>query len=405
MATFTYVARDAGGASLRGQVVAASPTEAAQRLRREGKFIVRLDEAGAVRDVRQVIEAGGSRRVRKADLIFLCAQLSLMLDSGVPVAEALEGIIRQSPPGALKRVLTDVRRRVESGEPLSDSLSRHPRVFTPFFVNLIRAAEMSGRLGETFERIGAYLANQRDIATRVRGALTYPVVLLVLAIGVVIFLMTYMLPKFTTMYAGKEDMLPAATKFVVGVSNWLTNYWPWWTGGIVASVIGATVYFRTAPGRRVGHWILLNLPILGRMMRKAALTRSLHTLGTLIGSGVSMLDAVAITRRVVGNHYYEQMWDDVSREIQRGQQLSTALLESPIFPRPLAQTIEAGERSGEIGSVMQRISDWVERDLKEGITSATRLIEPLMIIVVGSIVGTIAAAMLLPIFSIARTLR
>jgi type IV pilus assembly protein PilC len=412
MGTFTYVARDSTGQRTKGQLSAASRTEAARQLRAEGKFVVEIEERSASAPAGTsaagrgtgAARSTGSGRVRAEDLIMVTTQLALMVDSGVPVAEALDGILRNLPPGGLRRVLGEVLHRVESGEPLSTALSVHPRVFGAFFVNLIRAAEMSGQLPRTLYRIAAHLATQRRIAMKVRQALMYPAFLALMALGAVIFMMTFLLPKFTPIYAGREELLPLPTKIVVGVSNALVHWWPIWVASAAVVVTAIILHLRTPAGRRHWDWLKLNLPIVGGMGHKAMITRSLHTLGLLIDSGVPMLDSVAITRRVVGNWYFERFWDNVGSELERGRQLSEPLFASPLFPRPLTQTIEAGERSGKLGSVLQKVSEWLETDLLERIGTATRLIEPLMILIIGSIVGGIAAAMLLPIFSFARTM-
>jgi type IV pilus assembly protein PilC len=404
MATFTYVARDTTGVSTAGEIAAPTQAEATRMLRGEGKYVVKLQEAAAHTSVQQIAEAGGSKRVKRVDVIFFVTQMALMVETGVPIAEAIEGIVQQSKPGALKRALADVLKHVESGEPFSEALSRHPKVFSNFFVNLVRAAEMSGRLGETLQRLAAYMASQHEITTKVRMALMYPAALLLASFGTVIFLLTYLLPKFTVLYKGKEELLPLPTTIVVGVSDWMVGYWPFWVGGIVLTVVANWLHLRTPTGRKTLHFLMLNMPITGKMVHKAMLTRSLHTLGTLIDSGVSVLDGVAITKRVVGNHYFEQLWEKVNQDLQKGHQLSEPLYATKLFPRPITQTIEAGEKSGQLGMVMKRVSDWLENDLKESIAGTTRLIEPLMIAVIGSIVGIIAMAMLLPIFTFARTI-
>lgn len=405
MAVFTYTARDARGTSRTGQVTAESQAEATQRLRGEGIFVVQMKQQSHVTSSEQMAEYAGSQRIRQIDVIFFVNQLSLMVDSGVPIAEALEGIIKHNKPGKFRRTLNEVLKSVQAGQPFSAALAQHPRVFSSLFVNLIRAAELSGKLGDTLVRIAEYMVNQREIRNKIRAALTYPAVLCVLAFSAIIFLMTYLMPQFTSIYKGKEDLLPTLTVVVVSISDTLLGYWYIWLSCLSVIVTGLIFYRRTPQGRHVGHWLLLNIPIIGPMMRKSYLTRSLHTLGTLIDSGVTVLDGVSVTRRVAGNYYFERMWDNVLTDLQTGNQLSDPLFKSKLVPRPLAQTIEAGERSGQLGKVMRRVSVWLETDLKESINRATRLIEPLMILILGSAVGTIAAAMLLPIFSISRAIR
>ncbi|HNQ21741.1 MAG TPA: type II secretion system F family protein [Phycisphaerae bacterium] len=398
MATFTYIARDPQGNSLRGQLAAATPAEAARLLRREGKFPIELKEHAAA----PVETAPGSRRVRKVEVIYFATQMAVMVETGVPIADALDGIIRQTDPGAFRRVLTDLLERVEAGTPLSEALARHRKVFTPLFINLVRASEMSGRLGETLGHIAAYLTRQREIASKVRGAFVYPIILVLMSVGMVVFLMTYLLPKFLVIYRGRTALLPTPTRILIVVSDALTGYWAFWLGGLLLLTGAAILFLRTASGRRTRDWLALHLPLVGRMFHKALITRALHTLGTLIDSGVSVLDAVAITKRITGNQYFAELWDKVDADLQRGQQLSGPLYGSALFPRPVVQMIEAGERSGSVGPVMKRICAFMEEDLNTSIQHTTRLIEPIMIVILGSVVGAIAIALLLPIFTMSK---
>lgn len=402
MATFTYCARDARGSSVSGEVVAGDQAEAARQLRGEGKFVVSLIEQGAKAAQAAQTAAGGSRRVKKVEVIYFANQMAVMVETGVPIADALDGIIRQTPPGAFRRVLRDLLERVESGTPFSDALARHRKVFSALFINLIRASEMSGRLGATLTQVATYMTRQREISSKVRGALIYPAVLVVMSIGMVVFLMTFLLPKFLVVYKGRMALLPTPTKILIAVSNVLTGYWMYWIGGLVLLLVGCFLFLRTPTGKRTRDWLALHFPIIGKMLHKSLVTRSLHTLGTLIDSGVSVLDAVAITRRVTQNHYFTELWQQVDTELQHGQQLSGPLFKSDLFPRPVVQMVEAGERSGSIGPVMKRVSTFLEEDLNRAIQNATRLIEPIMIVIMGSVVGSIAIALLLPIFSMSK---
>lgn len=334
--------------------------------------------------------------------IYLLNQLSLMVDTGVPVAEALEGILRQTPRGVLHAVLTDLLRRVEAGEPLSQAMSAHPRVFAALTVNLVRASEMSGRLGEALGRIATYMTRQREIISKVRGALIYPIILTLMSVGMVIFLMTYLLPKFLIIYRGRMDLLPTPTRFLAGISTALASYWPWWVGSVVVAAVSVAIGLRTATGRRVGDVVALHTPLLGTIYHKSLLARATQTMGTLIASGVSMLDTVAITRRVTGNHAFRALWDNVEQALQQGKQLSAPLYESSLLPRPVVQMIESGERSGQLGKVLARLAAHFEEELYRTIQHSSKLIEPALIVIMGTVVGAIATAMLLPILSMSK---
>ncbi len=402
MPKFNYMARNTKGVALSGEVVARSDADAIRLLRGEGKFVVRLTELNEQVQAALTGPPQGRRRVKTDEIIFFANQLSGMVDSGVTLADALEATIDQSPPGAFRRTIEDVIQRVQGGTDLSAALAVHPKVFIPFFVNMVRAAETTGTLGPTLTRIADYMMNQRDIRKKVKGALAYPVCMIFFSLGATIFLLTYVLPKFATIYGNKKAVLPLPTRMLMNTSDWIVQNWIALLVGIVLFVVGNVVYFRTARGHYTADWLRLNMPLLGKMFHKACLARMLRSLGSLISAGVSVLDAIVIARDVVGNHLFGKMLDEAHQRLQRGEQLSQALLDAPYLPRPVWQMINAGERTGQIGPSMDRVADLCENDLKHTIRALTDFIEPAMILVVGAVVGGIALAMLLPIFQISR---
>ena len=404
MARFAYVARSSGGESLQGEVAAPSQSEAARLLRGEGKFVVALRELAEQLDPAQVEVSLSRRRVSRDDVIHFASQLGIMIEAGVPITEAISGMMEQSSPGAFRRLLADLVGQLEAGREFSAVLARHPKAFKPMFVNLVRAAEASGTLGPMLQRCARYLREERDTRRRVRRAMIYPVLLLVMCLGVTVFLMTYLLPKFTVIYAGKEATLPRPTLVLMAVSGWLTTWWKVWASTLVGTIALSWAYLRSARGRPAANWLALHLPIIGQMYHKTLLTRSLRTLGTLVDAGVSMLDSVTIARNVSRNHYFEQMWDRVSERLHHGEQLSNPLHGDPLVPRFIVQMIYSGERSGQLGSVLTRVGEFLEEDLRVTVQAATKMIEPVMICIMGTLVGSIAIALLLPIFTISRVI-
>lgn len=404
MPRYDYLARGPQGDALSGVITAHTAVEATRALRADGKFVVRIVEAAEAVDEAAALYTFGGRRVRGEDVQIFCSQMAVMMDTGVALTEALSGIIEQSDSPGFKRVLQAVLADVEAGTPLSTALAKHPKAFKPLVVNLVRASESSGKMGTMFDRAARYLAVQRETRKKIVGALIYPAFLMCMSIGVVIFLLTYLMPKFSGIYRGKEHLLPAPTKVLMGVSNWLATNWPWWSTATVAVVVGATLFFRSATGRRGLHKLMLVIPLLGPMMRKSFLARSLRTLGTLTESGVNMLDAVGITRAVAGNCHYEAMWDAVNSRVEQGEQLSAPLGEARLVPSAVVQMIRAGETSGRLPVVLDRVSEFLERDLDQAIKRVTQMIEPVMIFIMGGIVGSIVIALLLPIFTISRVM-
>ncbi len=404
MPRFDYLARSSTGDSIEGVISAPNSGEAARMLRADGKFVVKIQEAAqAVEAAATQIRIGGNR-IKSTDIIHFVTQMSVMVDTGVSITEALDSIIEQTESVGFKKVLQKILTDVESGTPFSTALARHPKVFKPLVVNLVKASEASGQLGPMLDRCATYLSNQRETTRKVIGALIYPSFLMCMSIGVVIFLLTFLMPKFTGLYRGKEDLLPVPTKILMAISGWMTANWIYWATALVVTVIGSILFFRSRRGRRPLHWILLHTPLIGRMFHKTCLTRSLRTMGTLTRAGVSILDAVGITRAVVGNRYFQDMWDRVDESVQTGEQISTPLLKSKLMPRSVTQMVRAGERSGHLAEVLDRVSLFLERDLEQSIKRVTQMIEPIMIFVMGGIVGSIVIALLLPIFTISKTM-
>ena len=408
MPRFNYLARDTSGASWDGDIIAKTQAEAARLLRAEGKYVVKLRQladaaAGQGREDAQIIVFGGGR-VRQEDVIFFFNQLSIMVETGVALTDAIHGIVAQTPPGKFQTVLNRVLRDVESGEAFSNALANHPKAFGGFFVNLVRAAEASGTLGPMLKRCAEHLTNRRETRKKVKSALTYPLVLVLVAAGVTAFLMTYVLPKFLGIYAGKEAVLPMPTVILMAVTNWLVEYWMPLLGSLVAGVAVLVWFFRADVARPYAHWVALRTPLFGKMLRKSYISSSLRTLGILVDSGVSMLDAVDITRSISDNHYFQQMWSEVDARLHRGDQLSAPLFKSTLMPRPVVQMIEAGEKSGRLGPVLVRLCDFLDDELRISVKTVTQMIEPVMIAVMGTLVGGIAIALLLPIFSISKVI-
>ncbi len=391
------------GSLAQGVVVADNREDAAKQLRAEGKFVVKLNEKknGSEQTAPAEITIGGNR-VKHDDVIFFASQMSVMVDTGVPITEAMEGIIEQATSPAFKRVLRRILSDVETGTPLSEALAKHPKVFKSIFVNLVRASEVSGQLGPMLDRCVRYMTNLRETRKKVVGAMIYPAFLMFMSISVVFFLLTYLMPKFLGIYSGREHLLPTPTKILIAVSSGISSTWMWWVPAVLLIGGGLTWYLGSQKGMRPLHWLMLHLPIIGRMFHKTYLVRSLRTLGTLIKSGVSMLDAVSITREVAGNCYFQDMWDNVDDRVKQGEQLSAPLKDTLLVPQSVTQMIHSGERSGQLAAVLDRISNFLEADLEQAIKRVTQMIEPLMILIMGVIVGSIVIALLLPIFTISR---
>jgi type IV pilus assembly protein PilC len=395
MQTFTYQARDTLGHLIEGTLDVESREEAAARLKRDGLVVVELEE-----------ESGGldllPRRVSQSDIIYVTSQLAVMVDTGINLSAALESIAAQEASPALKSVLLDLKSRVEGGEDFSSALARHPQHFDKTYVALIKAAEQTGRLAELLDTVANYLRSRLEMKQKVRAAMAYPTIMGVLAVGVTIFLLTYILPKFEPLFTRKGVKLPRPTVIMMTASDLILDYWPLW---IVLAIGLVVTYFlgrRTEAGRQIIDWVKINLPIVGPMTRKITISRSIRTLGTMVASGVSMLDAIRLTAEVSGNYYYEQVWLRVLHEITQGNRIVESLQRETLLPPTLIQMIGAGEETGKLDTVLSKVSGYYDREVETSMKATTSMIEPLMICAMGFVVGGIALGLLMPIFQLSR---
>lgn len=392
---FHYRARDPLGNVLEGDVDAATLEAATQILRQDGFQILELDEESAGFALLQ-------RRITKAEIIYVTSQLAVMVDTGITLAAALQGICEQEENPTLKTLLTELKSAVEGGEDFSAALARHPKYFDKTFVSLIKASEATGSLGEMLERVAAYLRKEVETRGKVRAALAYPTVMLVLAVGVTIFLLTFVMPKFTPLFSRQGMKLPKPTIVMMALSTYLIDYWYLWIAGTVATAVGFVFGKRTEQGRKIWDFVKINIPIMGAMNRKVAISRSIRTLGTMVASGVSVLEALQLSADVAGNYYFEQLWRDVLDQVTQGNKICDALKRSPLFPRMLVQMISSGEDTGKLDMVLEKVSNYYDHEVDTSLKTVTSMIEPIMITVMGVIVGGIGLGMLLPIFSLSK---
>jgi type IV pilus assembly protein PilC len=396
MTTFAYQARDPLGQIASGTLDVESRDDAVSRLKRDGYQVVELEEE----------ESGLTllpRRIKQTDIIYATSQLAVMVDTGITLSAALASIAEHEQNPTLKEVLLDLRTRVESGEDFSTALARYPRHFDKTFVSLIRSSEQTGTMAEMLETVSGYLRSQLETRQKIRAAMAYPSVMAVLAVCVTIFLLTYILPKFEPLFTRKGAKLPKPTIVMMAASDLLIDYWFVWVA--LATGLFFTWFFgrRTEPGRKFLDWLKINLPIIGPMTRKVTISRSIRTLGTMVASGVSMLDAIRLTAEVASNWYYEQAWLRVLEQITDGHRICDALkAEDSLFPSTLVQMIGAGEETGKLDKVLNKVSVFYDREVETSLKATTSLIEPLMICAMGFIVGGIALGLLMPIFSLSR---
>ena len=348
-------------------------------------------------------------KVRQSELILFTTQLSVMLDSGVVLSDALDAIARQSENDVFRMVIMDVAETVKAGEYFSKALSVYPRIFNSMFVSMVRASEASGTMAEMLKVLSGYLNFEMETRKRIKGALTYPFIMALMAVAATGTLMFFVLPRFMRIYEAKGAALPGITQVLVAFSKMLGNF-EFMTVLLTVLIIGfmALHYWAgTAGGRRIIDYAKIHAPVLGTMFVDTLVTRSMRIMATMLNTGVSLLDTVQVIQGACENHFFQQLWIGVDQRIRDGYQLSESLVLSPqseLISPGIIQMLRAGEKSGKLGQVSDKVSVFYEKKLEASIRTVMALIEPLMITILGGIIGTIAIALLLPVFRISSVI-
>jgi type IV pilus assembly protein PilC len=346
----------------------------------------------------------GEARLKRAELIQLSAQLAVMLETGVTISDALECVGQQADKPNVRSVIEQVAAAVGRGDDFSTAVGRQPRSFPRIFVALMRASERSGMLPRMIVRANAYLRDELEIIRRVRGAMTYPAIMLCFALATCVMMLAFVLPRFTVLYKGKEHLLPVPTKVLLAMSSLLTEHWMYLLPGTAAAVLVLWSWLSTESGQEAWHRLQLRLPLAGPMFKKLHLSRGLRLIGTLAGAGVNLVDCLENAEALAGNRLYGRLWNEVGGRIRQGQPFSDALRNSPLVPPAVAQMLHSGESAGKLSLVMERVAEHSEEELKQLIAELTRYIEPAMIVVMGGLIGGITMAMLLPVFTVSRVM-
>ena len=399
MPLFEYQVRTTAGDLTKGTLTAATSGEAAQILRRQGAYISSLTEAQEREDILTrlksfSIDFGPSKK----DVLNFTNQLSVMIKAGISIHDALQAIGEQMDNPKFKKIILAIKNDVEGGQSLSGALGKYPDVFNNLYVNMMAAAEVSGSLASMLEQLAHYLDQEADTRSQVRGAMVYPAIIAFMAVAVTIFLLTFVLPRFTAIFAGKEQYLPTPTKLIMGISGFLRGFWFFIVPGIGVALWAFLYFIHTNIGRYYWDKTKLMAPIVKKLCRSLYISRSLHTMGVLTSAGVPVLDTLSITAEISGNSLYKKMWVDVHDSVRQGQKIASSLAISPLLPSSVVQMIRSGEDSGKLADVLRDVSEFYARELKATIKTVTAMIEPIMIMLMGVLVGFIAMAIILPIF-------
>jgi type IV pilus assembly protein PilC len=334
----------------------------------------------------------------KKDILNFTNQLAVMIRAGISLQDSLESIAEQQTNAKFEAIISDLKNRIEAGQSFSQALSEHSHVFSNLYINMVAAAEVSGSLSGMLQKLAEYLDSEAETRSQVKSAMVYPIIIAVMAVLVTVFLLCFVLPRFTAIFKGKEHLLPMATKVLMATSAFLRGYW-----FLVLPAFGGLTwafwyFIGTTTGRLWWDKTKLALPLLKTLCRSLYITRSLHTMGVLIRSGVPILNTISITAQISGNVLYRAMWQGVYEEVRQGKKIASSLNQYNLMPGNVVQMIKSGEDSGTMGDVLRDVASYYARELKTVIKTVTSMIEPIMIVVMGMLVGFIAMSIILPIF-------
>ena len=402
MPTFAYTGRTRAGQTVSGERVADSMDAATAALRREQINVTRITPAAKAKEEAKKDNKGGKsgKKVAAKNLAVFTRQFSVMIDAGLPLVQCLDILGTQEEDKNFAFVILATRTAVESGASLADAMRQHPKTFDPLFTNMIAAGEAGGILDTILKRLATYIEKAVKLAGQVKSAMIYPIAVVVIAGLVVGVILWKVIPTFAALFSGLGADLPLPTRVVIALSDNLVRFFPFIFVGAGAIGYGFKQYYATENGRRMIDAIVLKMPILGNIMRKIAVARFCRTLSTLISSGVPILDGLEITAKTSGNSIVEDAVMATRKSIERGETISVPLKETKVFPAMVTQMIGVGEATGALDTMLSKIADFYEEEVDVGVAGLLTLLEPIMIAVLGVVVGGIVIAMYLPIFDL-----
>jgi len=397
MPSYTYEARDAAGKTRRGVLEAGDPQQATAALAQKGFLVVSIDER-AIRGRNKAGKLGG--KVPETELVMFTRQLATMIDAGLPLVQALTALTEQTSHKNFKPILTQITSTIESGEPLSATLAKHGQVFDRLYVNMVKAGESGGVLAEILDRLASYLEATSKLKKKVKSSMAYPVIVSMLATIIVIFLLVKVIPVFEGIYKDFHAKLPAPTQLLIDVSHFIQDFWYIVIIGGGSLIFGFLKYIKSPGGRARWDSFKVRVPVFGPLFQKIAVSRFARTFAQLIRSGVPIIETLQIVAASSGNYLVEIATLDAQQSIEKGESIAPALAKHTIFPPMIIRMISAGEATGKVDQMLEKISDFYDSEIDATLSGFTALIEPLMIAVLGVVIGGIVVAMFMPIFKL-----
>jgi type IV pilus assembly protein PilC len=405
MAVFRWQGVSARGEVLSGEMEA--PTRDAVMVRLRSQRIQPLPAKVKEKNKglgREITIPGFGESIKTRDIVIFTRQLATMIDAGLPIVQCLDVLRTQSPNKKLRGVITQVKDEVEAGSTFTDALRKHPKHFDDLYVNMVAAGEVAGILDTILHRLAGYTEKAMKLKSKIKGAMIYPATIVTVAVGVTAILLVFVIPVFAELFSSFGQALPAPTQFVINLSNFTIAYFKYMLGVVIAAAVVCRQLYRTEGGRLSFDHFFLQLPVFGDLVRKSAVARFTRTLSTLVSSGVPILDALAITARTAGNKVVERAVLATRVSISEGRTIAEPLTQSKVFPPMVCQMIAVGEATGALDSMLQKIADFYEDEVDNAVANLTALMEPLVILFLGVVIGGLVISMYLPIFKLGSVL-
>ena len=404
MSTFTYVGRTRQGAVKKGELTAKTRDEAVDQLRKQQVVVTSLEEKSGGGKFKLNIGSG----LTDKDLVVFTRQFGTMINAGLPLIQCLDILSTQSENKVLRETVGDVKNSVEAGSTFSDALKRHPKVFDDLYVNMIHAGEVGGLLDTILTRLAKHIEKAMKLKGQIKSAMVYPTAIVGVAVVIISVLMVWVIPVFAQMFtemSGGKVGLPGPTQIVINVSNFFQSYWYAMFGAVAGTIFAIKRYYATVNGRVVIDKLLLKMPVVGDLIRKASVAKFTRTLGTLITSGVPLLEGLSICAKTSGNKVIEEALMNARVSISGGKTISEPLAKCNVFPKMVTHMIAVGESTGALDAMLGKIADFYEDEVDQAVETLTSLLEPIMMVVLGTIIGFIVVAMYLPIFTMAQAIQ
>lgn len=400
MPTFKYVAKDLNAQSVMGKITADDQTSVIDELRKRNLTIISVD---AVKESSLAkVSFGTKKKVKKDEIVIFSRQLATMVEAGLPIIQALDALEEQMTTPHFKTVIGNIRDDIQTGNSLSGAFSKHPRVFDTLFINMVKVGETGGVLSQVLDRVSSYMEKTLRLQRKVKSAMIYPAVVVFMAVAITILLLVKVVPTFAGIYDSFDQELPAMTQLLITISELLQNYLHFFIGGVIVLIFLLTRLYKTDKGKLAIDAALLKMPLFGELIRKVAISRFSRTLATLLQSGVPILESLDIVGKSSGNRVIELVVSDIKNNVREGESIAGPLSKSKVFPPMVTRMISIGEKSGQLEKMLSKIAEFYDDQVDAAVAGLTSIIEPLIIGVLGIVIGFIVIALFLPIINITQ---